>query len=134
MCIRDSPWTVWRARRLRCHRACPPACLVARSDTSGNTTSSMRPYGEGLCALGRPQSFAISAMSPVNEVKGDVEDRRGMRQRADAEEVDTRLGVRPGNRQRQSPCCLDLDYFTRSPNDLDGGPDQVDGHVVAQQE
>src|SRR5665811_404642 len=84
--------------------------------------------------LGRPQSFAISAMSLVNEVKGDVEDWRGVGDCADTEEVDAGLGVRPRNRQRQSPRCLDLHQFTRSLNGLDGGPDQVDGHVVAQQE
>src|ERR1035437_185117 len=70
----------------------------------------------------------------VDKVQGDVQDRGGVGQPTDAEEVDTRLGIRPRNLQGQPTRGLDLNALAGGPHCLDRLTQRIHGHVVAQQE
>src|SRR5664280_110470 len=121
--------------RLRCSSIHTPTQIPRRGSPSDRSQRRIPRTTDLASSHGRRQ-HPRSRLSElvVDKVQSDVQDRGGVGQPTDAEEVDTRLGIRPRDLQGQPTGGLDLNALAGSPHCLDRLTQQIDGHVVAEQE
>src|SRR5664280_417085 len=121
--------------RLRCSSIHTPTQIPRRGSPSDRSQRRFPRTTDMASSHGRrrhPRSRLSELV--VDKVQSDVQDRGGVGQPTDAEEVDTRLGIRPRDLQGQPTGGLDLNALAGSPHCLDRLTQQIDGHVVAEQE